>query len=107
MQRVLVIMACLAAGIAITATTVGSVTQKSAWALPTSPIDQASPPTIDTPFATLRPSSIDIAPVVSDPCQDFNFWFLNPTCSKNHKKHAGRRIHRVATFVIGTRDATP
>jgi hypothetical protein len=111
MQRILATMACLAGGIAITATTAESLTQISAWALPTSPIDQASPPTIDTAFATLRPASIDTVPVddpvVNDRCKDFIFSFLNSACSKNHKRHAARRIHRVATFVIGNRDATP
>jgi hypothetical protein len=38
-------------------------------------------------------------------CQEFGSAFLNSACLTRHKKFAGRRTHRVATFVIGRSEA--
>ena len=40
-----------------------------------------------------------------DSCKEFGSAFLNSACLTRHKKFAVRRIHRVATFVIGRSDA--
>ena len=104
-------VACGAIGMAIIATAVGSLTQKSAWALPIASIDRTPPPAIDIALATPRASSINTAetshPWAKDSCADFDFSFLNSVCSKIRMKHARRIIHRKATFVIGNSDASP
>jgi hypothetical protein len=40
-----------------------------------------------------------------DSCQEFGSAFLNSACATPHKRFAGRRSHRVATFVIGRSEA--
>ena len=36
-------------------------------------------------------------PLVKGSCDDLEFWFLNPTCSKVHAKHAARTKRHAAT----------
>jgi hypothetical protein len=61
--------------------------------------------TIEKAFANVRaPSMYNSAvnpPLLQRSCDDFEFAFLNPTCSKAHTKRAVRIKHRVATFVAG------
>ena len=44
-------------------------------------------------------------PRTENSCQEFGSAFLNSACLTRHKKFAGRRTHRVATFVIGRSEA--
>jgi hypothetical protein len=43
-------------------------------------------------------SAVD-QPLAERSCNDFEFWFLNSTCSKVYRKHAARTKHHVATSV--------
>ena len=56
-------------------------------------------------FATVRAASADDTkakqPLAQGSCDDLEFWFLNPTCSKVHAKHAVRTKRHAATFVSG------
>jgi len=101
----------VAIGLTVIATTVGSLTQKSAWALPIASIDRAPPSAIDTAMAIARALSIDTAAVshwrAKDSCNDFVFSFLNSTCSKIRARHVERVTHRVATLLIGHPAPTP
>ena len=59
--------------------------------------------TIEKAFAATIPmgnSTVDL-PLEGRRCNDFEFWFLNSTCSEVHRKHAARTKHHVATFVRG------
>jgi hypothetical protein len=38
-------------------------------------------------------------PLAQRSCDDLEFWFLNPTCSKVHAKHAARTKRHASTFV--------
>jgi len=105
-------MVCVTIGIVIIGTTVGSLTQVAAWASPMASNDRTPSSAIESALAIPRASSIDAAEVINprakSSCDDFEFSFLNSTCSKIRKKHAARRmIHRVATLVIGHPDASP
>src|ERR1700726_2011065 len=61
--------------------------------------------TIGEAFAKARAVSTDNSavnqPQAQYSCDDFEFWFLNPSCSKVRAKHAARTKHRVATFLSG------
>ena len=97
-RKSLATMAYSLIGIAVIATAVGSLTRISAWALPiglTAPTPAASVSSV----AAANPSPTE------DSCQEFGAAFLNSACLTRHKKFAVRRIHRVATFVIGRSDA--
>jgi hypothetical protein len=112
MRKIRTTMACVAIGIVIIVATTGSLAEISVWGLPISSIAQTSLPTIDTALTNPRPSTIDTAAasrsgVNDSSCKDFDFSFLNSACSKIHKKRAARKIHRIATLVMGHRDATP
>jgi hypothetical protein len=87
-------------GIVVIATAVGSLTRISAWALPIG-LTQPTPPSsvAVSSFAAASPSRTE------DFCQEFGAAFLNSACATPHKRFAARRIHRVATFVIGRSDA--
>ena len=87
-------------GIVVIATAVGSLTRISAWALPIG-LTQPAPASTDAAASILAasPSPTD------DFCQGFGSAFLNAACATPHKKFAGRRTHRVATFVIGRSEA--
>jgi hypothetical protein len=88
-------MAYALIGIVVVATAVGSLTRISAWALPiglTAPTPAAS-------VAAVSPSPTE------ESCKEFGSAFLNSACATPHKRFAARRIHRVATFVIGRSDA--
>ena len=56
-------------------------------------------------FATVRAAPVEDTkaeqPLAQHSCDDFEFWFLNPTCSKVRAKHAARTKHHAATFVSG------
>jgi hypothetical protein len=82
-------------GIVITATVVGSLTRISAWALPIGSTEPAPQSSVAAVSATRA----------EDSCKGFGAAFLNSACSTGHKKFAVRRIHRVATFVVGRSDA--
>ena len=105
LRNVLTTTACVAICLTIIATTVGSLTQKSASALPIASIDRTPPSVIDTAMAIPRAVSIDTAAAshsrAKDSCNDFVFSFLNATCSKIRTRHVRRMTHRVATLVIG------
>ena len=65
---------------------------------------------IEMAFASLNAASTDNAALVrpkdKTSCDELEFLFLNPRCSKIHK-HAKLRHHRVATFIIGRTDSSP
>ena len=66
---------------------------------------------IETAFASLNMASTgdtglaQVKPQGS--CNELEVLFLNPRCSKMHKKRAWSRHHRVATFVVGRADTPP
>jgi hypothetical protein len=93
-------MACALIGIVVVAAAAASFTRISAWALP---IGSNAP----TPAAAVSETAIAAAggPRTDDSCQEFGSAFLNSACLTRHKKFAGRRTHRVATFVIGRSEA--
>jgi hypothetical protein len=93
-------MACALVGIVVVAAAASSLTRISAWALP---IGLTAP----TPAAAVSETAIAAAygPRTENSCQEFGSAFLNSACATRHKKFAGRRTHRVATFVIGRSDA--
>ena len=65
---------------------------------------------IETAFASLNAASTDAEVVRVKPqgsCNELEFLFLNPRCSKTHNKHAWARHHRVATFIVGRPDTNP
>src|SRR5579862_3851241 len=93
-------MAYALIGIVVIAIAAGSLTRISAWALP---IGLTAP----TPATSVTVSSVAAAspsPTEAS-CKEFGSAFLNSACATPHKRFAGRRIHRVATFVIGRSDA--
>ncbi len=85
-------------GIVVIATAVGSLTRISAWALPIG-LTQPTPATSVFSVAAASPSPTEVS------CKEFGSAFLNSACATPHKRFAARRIHRVATFVIGRSDA--
>jgi hypothetical protein len=93
-------MACALIGIVVVAAAASSLTRISAWALP---IGLTAP----TPAAAVSETAIAAAsgPRAESSCQEFGSAFLNSACLTRHKKFAGRRTHRVATFVIGRSEA--
>jgi hypothetical protein len=93
-------MACALIGIVVIATAAGSFTRISAWALP---IGLTAP----TPAASVSDTAIAAAssPRTESSCQEFGAAFLNSACATPHKRFAARRMHRVATYVIGRSDA--
>ena len=93
-------MACALIGIVVVAAAASSLTRISAWALP---IGLTAP----TPAAAVSETAIAAAegPRTENSCQEFGSAFLNSACLTRHKKFAGRRTHRVATFVIGRSEA--
>jgi hypothetical protein len=99
-RKGLATMAYALIGIVVMATAAGSLTRISAWALP---IGLTAP----TPASSVTESSIAAASSSrsEDSCKEFGAAFLNAACATPHKRFAVRRIHRVATFVIGRSDA--
>jgi hypothetical protein len=93
-------MACALIGIVVVAAAAASFTRISAWALPIGS-------NALTPAAAVSETAIAAAggPRTDDSCQEFGSAFLNSACLTRHKKFAGRRTHRVATFVIGRSEA--
>jgi hypothetical protein len=89
-------MAYALIGIVVIAAAAGSLTRISAWALPIS---------LTAPAPTAAVSDTTIAavsgPRTENSCKEFGSAFLNSACATRHKRFAVRRIHRVATFVIG------
>jgi hypothetical protein len=99
-RKSLATMAYALIGIVVIATAIGSLTRISAWALPiglTQPAPAAS--VAVSSIAAARPSSTEVS------CNEFGAAFLNSACATPHKRFAARRIHRVATFVIGRSEA--
>jgi hypothetical protein len=94
-------MACALIGIVVVAAAAASFTRISAWALP---IGLTAP---TTPAAAVSETAIAAADGArtEDSCQEFGSAFLNSACLTRHKRFAGRRTHRVATFVIGRSEA--
>jgi hypothetical protein len=87
-------------GIVVVATAVGSLTRISAWALPIGLTQPALATSVAvSAVAAASPSRTE------NSCKEFGPAFLNSACATPHKRFAGRRIHRVATFVIGRSDA--
>ena len=76
-----------------------------AWA------DRTPQAVIEMAFASLDAASTDNAALVRPKdqrsCDELEFLFLNPRCSKMHRKHAKLRHNRVATFIIGRPDTSP
>jgi hypothetical protein len=99
-RKGLATMAYALIGIVVMATVVGSLTRISAWALP---IGLAQP----TPASSVEISSIAAASPsrTEDSCREFGSAFLNAACTAPHKRFAVRRVHRVATFVVGRSEA--
>jgi hypothetical protein len=99
-RKSLAAMGYLLVGMVVVATAVGSLTLISARALP---IGLTGP----TPASSVAESSIAAANPsrAGDSCKEFGPAFLNSACATRHKKFAGHRIHRVATFVIGRSEA--
>jgi hypothetical protein len=65
---------------------------------------------IETAFASLNAASTDagvIRPKAQGSCNELESLFLNPRCSKMHKKQAWVRHHRVATFIVGRTGTNP
>jgi hypothetical protein len=93
-------MACALIGIVVVAAAAASFTRISAWALP---IGLTAP----TPAVAVSESAVAVAsgPRAESSCQEFGSAFLNSACLTRHKKFAGRRTHRIATFVIGRSEA--
>ena len=86
-------------GIVVVATAVGSLTRISAWALPiglTAPVPATSVAVSSVAAASPSPTEAS--------CKEFGSAFLNSACATPRKRFAARRIHRVATFVIGRSD---
>ena len=102
LRGVLTTMGCVAFGMAIITTTIGSLTQKGASALPIASVSE-TPSEIDTALAPPRASSIDTAaasrPQAKSSCDDFEFSFRHSSCSKKIRaKQAARRPHRMANL---------
>jgi hypothetical protein len=95
-RKALAPMAYALIGIVVIATAVGSLTRISAWALPLGST-QPAPASSDAEASIVAASPSR----TEDFCQGFGAAFLNAACATPHKKFAGRRSHRVATFVIG------
>ena len=91
-------MACALVGIVVVAAAASSLTRISAWALP---IGLTAPTPTVSETATAAAGGLR----TQSSCQEFGSAFLNSACATRHKKFAGRRTHRVATFVIGRSDA--
>ena len=91
-------MACALIGIVVVAAAAASFTRISAWALPIG-LTAPAPAVSETVIATAG------GPRTESSCQEFGSAFLNSACATPHKKFAGRRTHRVATFVIGRSEA--
>jgi hypothetical protein len=108
-QSLQTIMTWTAIGILTLATAACSLTQERESSSPVASVDRTPASAIETAFASLRASSTENAamdqPKAQGSCDDLEFAFLNRTCSKRHSMHAGRRHHRVATFVIGHHNA--
>jgi hypothetical protein len=98
-RKTLATMAYALIGIVVMATVVGSLTRISAWALP---IGSTAPmPSSVAEVSIAAQSSLR----TEDSCKGFDSVFLNSACATPHKRFAIRRIHRVATFVVGRSDA--
>ncbi len=105
------IVVCIVIAMASFAVAIGSLARAGEWRSPATSVTQTPRSVIEGAFASIgTPSLIDKAAVTRpqkrDQCTDFAFWFFNPTCSELHKKLTGRRVHRVATIVIGHPDAS-
>ncbi len=100
------IMACVAVAIAVSATGFASLPTQSEQASPVASIERTPIAAIEDGFASLADyHALTREPRVQASCNDFEFSFLNPTCSKTYIKHVRRR-HSVATFVMGRRSAS-
>jgi len=86
-------------GIVAIATAVGSLTRISAWALPIGLTQPA--PALSVAVASIAAASPSRT---EDFCQEFGAAFLKAACTTPHKRFAVRRIHRVATYVVGRSD---
>ena len=99
-RKTLATVAYALVGIVVIATAVGSLTRISASALPIGLTQPASASSVAiSSIAAANPSRTGYF------CQEFGAAFLNAACVTPHKRFAARRIHRVATFVVGRADA--
>jgi hypothetical protein len=99
-QKNLTAMAYALIGIVVIATAIGSLTRISAWALPIG-LTQPAP----TSFVALSSSAAASPSRTGDSCREFGSAFLNAACTAPRKRFANRRVHRVATFVVGRAEA--
>ena len=97
--KILTTMAYALVGIVVVATAVGSLTRISAWALPIGLTRAPASSVAVSSIAAVSPSPTE------DSCKEFGAAFLNAACATPHKRFAGRRSHRVATYVVGRSDA--
>jgi hypothetical protein len=102
LRAIAIRLACLSIGIVMIATTAVALARQTEELPPVS-IERTPQSAIDEAFAILRAHSIDITRTERPPvdsCSNFHTSFLNPGCSKTHKKKAAR-VRRVATFAVG------
>jgi len=89
--------------------TAGRFTQNDEGSLGAGSSQRLPSSAIETAYATVgtlsRDNTATSQPEPSLTCDDLKVWFLNPTCSKKHKKIA-RLNHRVATVVIARTPTT-
>ena len=98
-RKTLATVAYALIGIVAIATAVGSLTRISAWALPIGLTQPA--PALSVAVASIAAASPSRT---EDFCQEFGAAFLKAACTTPHKRFAVRRIHRVATYVVGRSD---
>jgi hypothetical protein len=97
------IFACIAIALTFLGVAIGPLARAREGRSATTVVAETPRSVVEGAFATMGASLVDkpvAQPQVQGQCADFPVSFLNSTCSKAHKRHAGRR-HRVATFVIG------
>jgi hypothetical protein len=93
-------LVCLSIGIAMAATSAGALSSQNEQLSPVS-VDRTPQSAIDEEFAILRAYSIDITRTerpAADSCRSFHSAFLNPQCTKFHKRKLAH-VRRVATYV--------
>lgn len=95
--------------VVVSATGFAALPQQNERAMRVAPVGRSPIAVIEGDFASLRESpdhpAASAEPRVRLSCNDFEFSFLSPTCSKTHRKHV-RHPHGVETFVMGRRDGS-
>jgi hypothetical protein len=103
-------MACIVLALAVDALMPGDAAVSPAAAVERSAAPSPQP-RVETVFAAVRaapPVDVPAAPQhhAQLRCGDFDFSFLNASCSTAWRRHSAR-LHRPATFVAGAPSATP